>query len=211
MHQIMNNEHIPISLRLSALTMLAEHPDKRNLALIKRLLASRNDEIRLFSFSVVDGVEHEINEKIHKALQLFENREEGDPQKIEAAEQLAYLYWELVYLELADEVLTDFLLQEVERYARYAVEREREAPRLYILLGRVAFERRDLEIAKNYFEQALERGRKVGMESIDYILPYLAEIANSLRNFTEVRRLLEEVKNDEFNANLHALKEVWVR
>ena len=210
MHQIMHNEHIPITLRLSALTMLAEYPDKRNLALIKQLLSSHNDEIRLFSFSVIDGVEHDINEKIHKALQIFEKSEE-DSNKIRAAEQLAYLYWELVYLELADEVLTDFLLREVERYASYAVERKLEVPRLCILLGRVAFEKGRLEEATAYFHRALECGKKIRMESIDYILPYLAEIAFRERNFREVAEQLKGVKNYELNTHLNALTRMWVR
>jgi len=213
MYEIMNNEHISISLRLMALTMLSEHTNKLHLSLIKQMLSSTNDEIRLLSFSVVDKTEHALNEKIHNMLQEYNYyKEHGNLKKrSEAAKSLAHLYWELVYFELADEVLTNFLLDEVEKYCKIALETMPENPRLYMLLGRVFFERGIDERAKIYFEKAVEFGKQSGLKNIYFIKPYIAEIEYRLNHFARVKEIMEISKHFELNTKLKPIREMWVQ
>jgi len=210
--EIIHNDQVSISLRLTALTLLSEHNSRLNYSLIKQMLSSRNDELRLLSFSIVDKTEHRINHQIHETLDLLKNIGEDDPRKAKLFFQLAQLYWELVYFQLVDEVLTDFLLTEVQRYAQATLEQGESPLRVHILLGRVAFERNDYETAQRHFDTALRLGREENRErETAFLTPYLAEIAYRHGNFKEVRQLMGEAWHFALNPTLKPIQELWSR
>jgi tetratricopeptide (TPR) repeat protein len=211
MHEIMDNEQIPISLRLTALTMLSEHTDKINISFIKQMLSSTNDEIRLFSFSVVDKAEHDLNEKIHGTLQRYNDEHRAMDKKGEEAKNLALLYWELVYFELSDEILINFLLDEVEKYSKIALESMPENFNLYMLLGRVYFERGDDETSKSYFEKAAKFGRKSGLINIHFTQSYIAEIEYRQHHYARVREIMRKAKHFDLNPKLKPIQEMWIK
>ena len=106
MLELMNNEHAPKHKKMKALSIMAENLSKKNIALIKHALLSKDDEIRLFSFSLLDNMEQNINTKVHKALERFDQA--GDlHQKARMAKELAYLYWDMVYFDLMDDNLKE--------------------------------------------------------------------------------------------------------
>jgi tetratricopeptide (TPR) repeat protein len=211
MHEVMNNESIPLALRLNALNVLAEHTNKENFTLIKKMLSSGNDEIRLFSFSIVDGLEQEINEKIHKALHQYKEEHATKIEKANAAKTLALLYWELIYFELADDVLIQYLLGEVEAYALEALEMFPQEYRIYFLLGKVYFEKKESEKAKTYFQKAIEIGRLNHVKNIHFIQPYIAEIAYQEKSFDSVKEIIQNTEYFELNEKLKPIQEIWTR
>jgi tetratricopeptide (TPR) repeat protein len=210
--EIINNDSIALELRLTALTLLSEHNTRHNFILIKRMLSSRNDELRLLSFSIVDKAEHRLNHRIHQALQELERLDEGHPRRPEALFELAQLYWELVYFELVDEVLTDFLLTEVERYAHAALKEGEGTLRIHILLGRLFFERKEFDRARKHFQEALAIGRAQNRErETEFLVPYLAEIAYYRGEYAQVRELMSRSWHFALNPTLKPLRELWSR
>jgi len=209
-YQIFQEGKISEKLRLLALTMLSERKDRQSFVLIKRMLSSRNDELRLFSFSIIDKVEHELHQKIHEELERYRACER-EKCHVNEARKLAFLYWELVYFELADEILRNFLLAEAERYATEAIDRYALDDRLLVLLGRISFERGHWNKAKRYFEAALSVHDERAEASRSFILPYLAEIEFLERNFTRVRQLLREATHFRKNPKLRGIQELWNR
>ncbi len=209
MHEVMQTDKIPLSLRLNALSALAEHTNKTHFSLIKKMLSSHNDEIRLFSFSIVDKLEQEINEKIHQAQQQY--RSENKETKAKAAQSLAFLYWELIYFELIDDILVDTILNDIETYIREAFVLFPNEYSLYFLLGRVYFKKGNHHQAKQYFHKAIELGEKQSIKNIHFIQPYLAEIDYNLRAFSKVKDTI--IKTEYFNLNhkLNPIKEIWAR
>jgi len=210
LYEMVNDDNMhPLPIHLNALSAHAESIDKEHFVLIKKMLSSSNDEVRLFSFSVVDGMEQQINEKIHQALRICKNENTDKVTRAKAAQSLALLYWELIYFELADEVLVIYLLEDVERYALEALEVFKDDHQIYFLLGRVAFLQKNYDKAKNFFLKAIEIGNANHIENIHFIQAYIAEIAYIQKNYSEVKYIIENTEYFELNDKLKPIQDVW--
>jgi hypothetical protein len=126
MMNVMNSEYTPRSKKLKALSSLSGSLSPVNLKIIKSTLTSRDDEIRMFGYSIINKAEKSINIKINAQLYIFRQEEakEKDNQDKErmanAAKELANLYWELVYTELSHDSLKAGFLNEVKKYVQVA-------------------------------------------------------------------------------------------
>ena len=210
LHEIVYQQSThPLALHLTALSIHAESIDKSHFTLIKKMLSSNNDEIRLFSFSVVDGMEQKINAKIHQTMQVYQDTTVSLEQKAKAAHTLALLYWELIYFELVDDVLMVYLLDDVEHYAKEALSFFSDDYRIYVLLGRVFFEKKAYEKAKAYFQKAIEVGSISHLDDIHFVQAYLAEIAFDQRAYKEVKRIIGSTAYFELVDKLKPIQEVW--
>ncbi|MEO1938773.1 MAG: hypothetical protein ABGW85_09105, partial [Sulfurimonas sp.] len=95
---------------------------------IKQTLSSSDDEIRLYGYSILNNLEKKINSKINKNLQLIHDKvfskknKEDEKQIANAAMNLAFSYWELVYMELSHESLKDNFLNSAINYIEMAKE-----------------------------------------------------------------------------------------
>jgi len=145
------------SLKMRALVSLADNAGKNDVALIKNRLSDKNDEIRLFSFAIIDKLQRGLNGQIHDKMQLFENAQKLQT-KAKWAEELAYLYWDLIYYELADSDLKNFIAQEVKKYAFIALEHDTNNAKIHVLLGKTYFSLKEIDKAKKHFTKAIEDG-----------------------------------------------------
>ena len=121
MINIMNNEYIPRPKKIKALSTLANTNSPMSLQLVKQTLSSQDDEIRMFGYAIINKAETNINSKINKNLAIISKEvAKGDEKNREliafAAKELAYLYWEMVYAELAHESLKVNFLNSVITY-----------------------------------------------------------------------------------------------
>lgn len=208
MHEIFDQHAVPTNLKLAALSLLTENLQRNNIILIKRLLSSKNDEIRLVSFSVIDKLEHKIHEEIHTLLHKLKTSTE-ESVIFNAHKMLAQLYWELVYFELADEVLERFLLSEVEKNAQIALEIVPGDDDLHFLMGRVHFQNGNIQQAKAEFHQAIDQARAKGKAPSNYIQPYLAELYFNERDFSGVKSIIAHSRFFEISPKLYPIKQVW--
>ena len=191
------------SLKMRALVSLAENTTKSDVSLIKDRLGDKNDEVRLYSFAVIDNLEKGINGQIHEKMQLFEEAEEGHTRATRAGE-LAFLYWDLIYFELADSDLKSFITQEVEKYALIALEENPNNEKINVLLGKNYLAQHKIDKAQECFTKAIEDG-----VNMDYIVPYLAEIFFVKKDYKKVKELLGETKGLHANAVLHPIVTQW--
>ncbi len=53
------------------------------------------------------------------------------------AVELAHLYWDLVYYQLSDKDLRNFIIKEVESYSRYVLHHDDSNPEINLLLGKL--------------------------------------------------------------------------
>ncbi|MDD2567922.1 MAG: hypothetical protein PHS10_08040, partial [Thiovulaceae bacterium] len=115
MYELLQNDYVSTSLKIKAIVSMSDNLSQKNISIIKHTLSSNNDEVRLFSFAVIDKIERGINQKIHKNLGKFKTH--VNPKKKAAiAKELASLYWEMIYYELSEDSLRDYLLEEVVKY-----------------------------------------------------------------------------------------------
>lgn len=191
------------SLKMRALVSLAENASRSDVSLIKDRLSDKNDEVRLYSFAVIDNLEKGINGQIHEKMKLFENAD-NSKSKSKSAEELAYLYWDLIYFELADSDLKKFITQEVKKYALIALEYNPNNEKVNVLLGKTYLAQNDVDKAQECFSKAIEDG-----VNMDYIVPYLAEIFFIKKDYVKVKELLNNTKGLHANALLHPIVSQW--
>lgn len=122
MNDLMNNEYAPQSKKLRALSVLSENVSPANLKIIRQTLSSRDDEIRMFGYAIIDKAEKRLAHSINHELEhLKEHTQSNNIYKIaNSSYKLAFLYWELLYTELLHESFEKEFLKNVENYATKA-------------------------------------------------------------------------------------------
>ena len=126
MTDMMNNPYAPKSKKIKALSSLASSKTPANLKIIRETLSSTDDEIRMYGYGVINKAEQALSAKINDHLEVYlEETEASDEQRDEeamafAAKELAFLYWEMVYTELAHDSLKDNFLNETTNYIEVA-------------------------------------------------------------------------------------------
>ncbi len=140
MINIMNNDYIPKSKKLKALSSLAAANSPISLNVVKQTLSSRDDEIRMFGYAIINKAETAINSSINKNLAIISKEITKDDAKDEeriahSAKELAYLYWEMVYAELAHDSLKVNFLNSVIAYLEIA--KEYYIPQLDVIIKNI--------------------------------------------------------------------------
>jgi polysaccharide biosynthesis protein PelE len=203
MAELMSNNDAPKTLRMKALSVVSQDMNRKNIALIKQSLSNKDDEIRLYSFSLIDNMEQDINTKIHQASLRF-NRTENIEEKMAAAAELAYLYWDMIYFDLSDDTLKNFLLDESLRYAQVVFDINMSDRDMNVLLGKIYLEKQQFENATTHFVMAIENG-----VDEEYIVPYLAELYFERGNYRSVASMLNTVKSLSMNATMYPVVAQW--
>ena len=122
MINLINNEYTPKSKKLRALATLAITPSPASLAIIKQTLTSTDDEIRLYGYSILNNLEKKINSKINTNLHIVSDKSSSRDVIAKASTELAFSYWELVYMELSHESLKNNYLNSAISYIEVAKE-----------------------------------------------------------------------------------------
>jgi len=200
MKELLTNNLIDTSMKMKALVSLSDNIQKRDISLIKGALSSRDDEIRLFSFAIIDNLERNINNRIHEKMQAYRNSEDEE-LKAKLAKELSLLYWEVVYFELADEELKLFIAKEVDRYASEALNFNPKDNDLNFLLGRCCLMTKKYDRAKGYLETIVNKDRRA--------VPYLAELYFIEKSYDKVAKLLGDADWLRSDQLLNSVVEIW--
>jgi len=203
MVELMSNADVPKAMRMKALSVVSENMSRKNISLIKHSLSDRDDEIRLYSFSLIDNMEQDINSKIHQASLRFSEANQIEA-KVDAAKELAYLYWDMVYFDLSDDILKNFLVDKSFHYAQIVFEHNMGDTGMNVLLGKLYLEKRAYEDASTQFIMAIENG-----VDHEYIVPYLAELYFEQGNYRSIRSMLNIVKSLGLNTTMYPVVEQW--
>ncbi|WP_353662215.1 hypothetical protein [Hydrogenimonas sp. SS33] len=201
---LFENDQIPPQMKIRALTSLANELSRNNLEIIKLALSDRNDEVRLFCFSVVDKLEKRINEQITIERERFE-KSSLEKDRVDTAERLAKLYWDLVYYALSDEVLEKFMVRESKRFALFVLKHRYASREMHTLLGKIYLYEKDYEKAAQEFALAIE----LEEETSGFIAPYLAEVFYIRRNFVSVKSLINSDEDIMLNPKLYHVAQMW--
>jgi tetratricopeptide (TPR) repeat protein len=204
MSVLLGQRHTPSQIKIRALSVLGSQINRKHLSVIKQALSDKADEVRLFSFSIIDRMEKRINVEIHQRKKTFETASD-EREKLMAAKELASLYWDLVYFELADETLRNFLVEESKKYIHYVLERDYEDLSMHILLGKVYLQQGDDEEAQREFTLVLESDE----QRYSFITPYLAELFFKQKNYRSVKSLMTYEEDLRFNMQLHPIVDLW--
>lgn len=203
--ELLCNANSSSALKTKALASVSDNINQKNINLIKSSLSDSDDEVRLYSFALIDGMERDINDKIHQMLSAFEKAERLE-QRIDLARDLAALYWDMIYFELSDADLKGYILDQVKHFARIVLGVFPGDSKVNIVLGKVYLMEQRYDEAATCFTLVIEQEG-----SSEYTLPYLAEIYFNLRNYRSVRALLATADGMKMNAVLHPVLHQWSR
>jgi len=134
---------------------LTKYPTPRSIQLLKRALSSEQDEVRLLAFSAISKMEKDIFERINLLIKELEKVK--TPEELyRISSSLAELYWELVYLGIAEEELAEFYLRTALEYGLKASEISKDG-KLLFLIGRIYLRLKDYEKAEEFLKEAVKK------------------------------------------------------
>lgn len=200
---LMSDTMAPQELRMKALSAMADNMTQKNVSVIKNSLSEKDDEIRLYSFSLIDKMEHGINNKIHDASERYKHKKDEN-ERLKAAKELAFLYWEMIYFDLSDEVLKNFLTDESFKYSKICSRADMSDPDINILLGKIYLSKKEYDNAATQFIMAIESG-----VDYSYIIPYLAELYFKRGNYKSIRAMFANIEKLNLNATMHPVIGQW--
>ena len=202
MINLMNNQYIPKSNKIKALSILASSNSPVSLDIIKQTLSSQDNEVRMFGYAILNKTEKSINTQINHSLQIIHsqrNKKNKDEEKIAfAAKELAFSYWELVYTELShDSLKNNFLTSSID-YIEMA--KEYYIPQLSTIVNNIqTYEKEDVEFLHL---DKVRRERKKLKETyaicatiftlMGRIYMYKKEYGKAKEEFTMAKELLPE-------------------
>jgi len=232
---LLDNEYVPKTKKLRALATLASTSSPVSLAIIKQTLSSTDDEIRLYGYSILNNLEKKINTQINTNLEVINKinkyatkTKEDEALIAKAAVNLAFSYWELVYMELSHESLkNNFLnssvhyikiakkfyldeLHKLQKNPNYSTEEENEElyetlENLYMLKGKIFLYKGEYEKAQSELTIANE----LAHENATYIILYLAEAYYNLKKYNITKSILNQYKFLRFNAKIYPIIQQW--
>jgi tetratricopeptide (TPR) repeat protein len=203
------NENVPLSKRLQAFSSITAQISPFSISIIKQTLTSHNDEIRLYAYSILNNLETKISDALSKELMTFENSKK-DEKKYNAAKEIAFLYWEQLYINLADQALEEVFIKNIKKYSSLAIKyfekinNEEVLFSLLILQGKLFLKEGDYKSALEVFKKA----EKINNKSIS-LVPYMAEVYYQFKDFKKVKELLNKNKEFMFNQKLYPIIYQW--
>ena len=203
---LLSNDTTKTALPMKALVSLSENITKKNMILIKNSLSHKNDEVRLYSFAIIDKIERDINGKIHSKIQELQ-QSNNHALNLQLAEELSFLYWDLAYYKLSDKDLQKYILEEVKKYASMVLDSYPKHEKINILLGKVYLKEGEYDKAEVCFKELVSQKGET-----DYIIPYLAEIYFTKKDFTSLKKLksfLNNVESFDMNEKLSSVIKQW--
>ncbi len=220
-NDLIPNKYAPIQKKIYALSILAKNLSPANLHIIKQTLSSPEDEVRMFGYAIINKAEQRLAKNINRQLEIFNNAQ-NEKEIAAAAYELAFLYWEMLYSEISDEILSEEFMRQVEHYLTTAIplltkELESESKesreydllfklsRLHQLYGRYYLRRKRYELAIAEFTIA----QQLNEENATFVLPYSAEAYFYLGKYDIVRSILNQLSLLEINATIHPVIEQW--
>ncbi|MCP4637993.1 MAG: hypothetical protein GY848_16150 [Methyloversatilis sp.] len=201
--QFLKNERAPVPQRLRAMVALSHAPSRIGSPVLRELLGDAEDDLRLLAYGLLDNREKRLNADIHAARQKLAACR-SDDERGRVAQQLAALYWELIYQGLVQGDLLDYAVGEALRHTETALAALREDPALHLQHGRLQQQMGRLDEA----DAAYQRARELGLPA-SRVVPYLAELAFARRDFARVRALLQSMQDWEGLSRLEPVLKFW--
>ncbi|MGB0495723.1 MAG: hypothetical protein ACPGJI_05140, partial [Kangiellaceae bacterium] len=170
-----------VERRLIAVSAVQHFSRKAAVPLLQMALKDLSDDVRLLAYSSLETIETEINTSIGLCKKQYESKHVASK-----AAEIAHHYWELCYLGIAEGSLLKHYLREAARYLSLANQESKNASN-DLLLGRILLKQGQFKLASEHLKRAQEGGLLARQ-----VLPYLAECAFELGNYSEVKTLCKQ-------------------
>jgi tetratricopeptide (TPR) repeat protein len=183
---VIYSEDLPDELKLKIYILFTQLILPETISILKKGLGSEMDEIRLLSFSILNRLEKEIQERINKAKKDRDLKKE------------AIYKWDLIYFNLVDDEFKDIVLDEIKSDLIKFLEKENDLEaRIY--LAKAYMQQKDydkaLEILKDY-----ENKKSAS---------YLMELYYYKRDFKKVKEIAKKYPHLKYYKNFYHIYRLW--
>ncbi len=152
--------------------------------LLKMALRNSEDEVRLLAFSMLEGKNTEIYNRIEKLKKCLDSVEQKENIYISIARN----YLSLVKLNLTQKEMKSKILAKAHQYLQMALVDDPDNRNVYFTLGQVLLESGVIEEASHSFTKALELGFPPSA-----VNPFLAEISFKQRRFRKITHYIQQI------------------
>ncbi|NRA71172.1 MAG: hypothetical protein HRU24_09120 [Gammaproteobacteria bacterium] len=184
--------------RLVAVNSIGHLPQVDAIPLLKIALNDLTDDVRLLAYASLEKIEFKLIENVERLNQEYQLAPNG-----EKSYQIAYDYWELCYLGLADGPLKLHYLQ-LARDCLIKANEFSDLPKVNLLLGRIYLAENNAAKAIEPLKKALASGLKMAQ-----VAPYLADAAFHEHDYEKVRQYMAYLPDKDGN-NLSEIREFWL-
>ncbi len=200
------NERAPVNSRLRALVALQNVPGRVASPLLRNVLADPSEDIRLLAYGMLDNQEKGLNNLIHAERGRYAAATDADDTAARpgAPRRLSYLYFELVYQEVAHVDLRRHALLQSQQYTVEALAESPDDAALHLRNGRLRQMLGDAPAARLSYERAL----LLGMPRTR-ITPYLAELAFDVGDYGVIPGYMAELAEWHSLPRLKPIVEYW--
>lgn len=200
----LNQSDAKMQTKIKVLSALSEINTPEAITLIKQALSDESDEVRLYSFSLIDHFEKELNKKIHTALDALHQTKEIS-QKVQRYKTLALLYWDMLYYELTDDNLKHYFLTKIQSIMDESLLLAPHDEDLIMLQGRLYLFNGDINDAEFLIHETLEYSGTYTKA----ICSYLAEIAFLKQEYWKIPSLIALYPNAALDLKMYGIQQVW--
>ncbi len=190
-------------LKQSSLLYLINKNPTVSYNLVRDNIGYRSNEVRLLAFSLLSKKENEINEKIFSLKNILSDGKERNSEKLYF--DLAYLYWNLVYMNISDKEFEKYNLEMSTKYILKAMNKKYRHYESAFLLGRISAKLKNYKEAERYFKDALASDTLR-----DKVIPYLAEVYYITKDYKKAKELFDKISSPVINNKLKNIVELWV-
>ncbi len=187
--RILQQNHLPLQLRLRSLLTLQSVPTRQSARLLRESLSDAQDDLRLLAYGMLEQREKDLSLRLQQALdQQAMGQEQDDSERAAAERTLAELYWELVYQNLSEGHMRQYALERTQHHVRQALRLAVRDAGLWALYGRWHLLQGDVRTAEAAWQVALRQGYPRLR-----LLPYLAETAYLQHDYVHLRKLCRQM------------------
>lgn len=177
--------------RANAVLSTQRMPDRHAVPILQVALKDPVDDVRLLAYSMLDQKENGINLKIKETLTELETSLPSIHAKLH--KELASLFWELAYMELAQGDVLVHVLSKAREHIEYVLVGNNDAGACF-LLGRILLKQGQLDLA----EKSLKKACEFGFDELN-ITTYMAEIAFCRNDYHLIPAILAALPANERN------------
>ncbi len=189
--------------KIKSLIFVSENVTKDNVPIVQNFLGDSDNEVRLYSFSVINSLKNSINEGISQAKIALED-EKDQSKKAKYAYQIASYNMDYIEANLIDKEIQNSTIDQIVEFCKQAIDYDHQLSQAYFLLAKAKLLQNREKEAKEIFDEAHKRGI-----SRELIAPYLAQIYFKERKFAKIKTLFQNLQTYKIEQKFRTQYEIW--
>jgi hypothetical protein len=199
-----NFENVHSVVKFNVLNYIKDNNVGSKGSILKIALSDNDDEIRLYSFSILSKSEDKLSNLIFENLQKLKEKNLSVEEKNKIYQTLGSAYWEFIYLQISDDNLQNYYMNLSKEYFLQAIEVMPDDYESLFNLGKIYVREKNLQKAEEMLLKAYKWNK-------GKVILYLAEIYFIKKEYQKTKKLIKELSLYEINSGFYYNYLVWVK